>query len=823
MKLLEKIRGKSIKEQKQPGQNNKVSLQEEKINKSALLLENQRLIIKRLKKRIKESDFATGNIIYNINYVSDSVNNQIKFIDNVMDKIQSHSALAEEVVASTANSEQIVEDTLKMAKAGNKAVDESIDAITEIEESVDYVKEEVTALSGHAFEINNILSVIKDISAQTNLLSLNAAIEAARAGEHGRGFAVVADEVRKLAIESDRSAGKISTTIKKINESINNTLNAMEKSTAKVEEGVKIANNTNLVFNQIIDSITKTVGLTQEINSAINEQTTSLEEVIYSTDELNEVAEKIMTMIEIMTMNTEQINSSINLLAMTVENLEEVSKDIESTKEISYNATKSDKNITTVIAEKMKTKDPAMAFDTDTCTILNNINSGLLLMGNFGEILPGVAKSWYLKEDNLTWVFNLRKGAKFHNGIEITADDVKFSLERILDQKLDSPNSWFLMEIEGAKEYNNGKTKDVVGIKILDKYRIAIKLANPYSGFLLNLAQSSCSILSKEALRKGDFIGCGPYMITDEDNEKYILRAYKDYFGGQPYIDRIDIIYKDDNVTEGYLNGKYDFGKINGKQLEEVKSKSYRGKIKTKTMMATNFWGFNFKRNTIFSRNKNIRKAINYGINRIKIIDEAYRGMGIEAKGIFPPEIIDNDRLPNLSYNKNRAKKILKEEGYYKNKEKLKILTYKENNGKHIDYVIKDLKDIGIEVECIVAEGDYISVDNINRCDIYSIGWIADTGDPDNFLQPLVNSENFTNFGKYKNEEVLSLLEDAKKIINPRKRIEAYKHIEKKIMADMPWILISYTKLAYVHKDNLINVKLSPLEKYKFDEFIIKS
>jgi methyl-accepting chemotaxis protein len=524
----------------------------------ALLVNNQKATLDKMLKRVEETKFAAGNLINNIKYISKDVEIQMNSINQVVGQIENYSALAEEVGASTADSQQIAEETMAVAKQGNLAVDNSIKAMNEIQQSVDYIKEVVNSLSSQATKVDEMLEIIKDIASETNLLALNAAIEAARAGEHGKGFAVVADEVRKLANQSNDAAKQISETVKQINQSIKDTLEAMEKSSEKVKEGVSIASETNSVFNKIIDSINTTTSVTREINTAISEQINSLQGVIFSTEELSEVSKNVMTMLEIMLMNTQHTNSSIELLSETSNNLRYISNKIidiiESNEEDKQKFT-----LKTVAFSEITSLDPIMVFDSETVRILENLHSGLLIGGLSTNVLPGVAKSWHIKEDSLTWVFNLRKGARFHNGREITAKDVKYSLERLLNPQLKSPNAWFLLEIEGAKEFNQGIAQQVNGIKVLDDYRVEIKLSQPYSGFLLNLAQTCCAILAKEDVERGIFTGCGPYTLTDKDEEKYVLTAFKDYFGGQPYVDNIEIIYNDKNIINSYVEGRYDF------------------------------------------------------------------------------------------------------------------------------------------------------------------------------------------------------------------------------------------------------------------------
>jgi len=257
-------------------------------------------------------------------------------------------------------------------------------------------------------------------------------------------------------------------------------------------------------------------------------------------------------------------------------------------------------------------------------------------------------------------VFNLRKGAKFHNGKEITAEDVKYSLERLLNPSLKSPNSWFLHPIEGATEYNEGKSKVFSGIKILDRYRISIKLESPYSGFLLNLAQTCCSILEKEDLIRNKFTGCGPFIIEEKDEEKYIFKAFNDYLGGKAYVDRLEFVYRDDKYLENFIDGKYDFVILDrNNAVNELSKFKNEIAIHKQDVMIIQFAGFNLRKNSVFAKDKILRKAINYSINKNRIINDIINNLATESKGVFPPAILDNKHLSGFSYDLNKAKKIL--------------------------------------------------------------------------------------------------------------------------------------------------------------------
>lgn len=790
------------------------------------LKKNQEHIVDRMAMKIDETAFATDNLIQITYDLADHVDVQMDSINRVINEIGNYSALAEEVYASTENSKQIAADTLDTAYTGNDAVTNSINAMKEIEESMIYARSVVNNLNKKSESINEMLKVINSISYNTNLLALNASIEAARAGEAGRGFAVVANEVKKLAGNSADSASQIAKTIKEINEEVTNTIKAMDSSMLKIQEGTSIANNTMVVFNEIISAINTTTTVTEEINKAVSKQTQSLENVINCTVDLTNNSNKVTSLVDIASLNTQYAKTSLDILSGVSKDLKSISDKL--LDEVKIDISDSEIVVNTSLNSMPLEFDPQLANDQDSAQILFNIYGSLLYIGSTGEISPGVGKSWYVEDDGVTWVFSLRRGAKFHNGREIIAQDVKYSYERMMGPKLKSPNTWFLEHIEGAEDYVNGRSKEITGIKVLDKYRVAIKLISPYSGFLLNLGQFSASILAKEDVDNGKLTGCGPYMLEKVTDEYCALKAFKDYYGGAPYQDKIIANYRNDDIAQGLIDDKYDFATINNKEdFDKIKNKSNIN-IDLKDVMGTYYVGFNLEGNSIFARNKEARRALNMAINKKKIIDDILGGLGEEAKGPIPPNIVDNSYLSGISYNPSMAKDILSKEGLYKTGSTLKLVIRDEPESalfyRISEYVIKDLEDLGIKLEVSkISPRDYLRPETIARCDLFVGRWIADTGDPDNYLQPLFNYNNQTNFTRYNNPKVIQLMDKAKEIINPNKKIGIYKEIQNFIVDDYPWVFIYHPKIALASKKNLAGVKMSPLGIINFENILLES
>lgn len=809
--------------EKNVAESKQIVSQGDKGEDSYLLYRNEKITIDKLEKRIEESGFASENLINNIKYINENVESQIKYIESVVGQIDNYSAIAEEVSASTLNSQKIAENTMIVAKTGSTAIRDSIESMKHIEESVEHTKKMINSLSVHAGKIDEMLNIIRDISRQTNILALNAAIEAARAGQYGKGFAVVADEVRKLAVKSNDSAEQISLLVSTINDSIGGTIKSIDQSVLKVNEGMETVANTNSVFNEIISSVDMATSVTNEINKAMEEQINSLQNLISSTDGLNNASQKIMSISEIMFMNAQQTKTSIDLLIPAIKLLKTICSNIESKRETEKQSEKIYR-IRTTISEQFKSQlDPASAYFAESINMLANLHAGLLIRGTSTNILPGIAKSWYVKDDNLTWVFNLRRGAKFHNGREITSKDVKYSFERLLSPKLKAPNAWFLYDIEGAEEFNQGKISTVSGINVLDDYRIELKLSNPYSGFLYNLAQPGCSILDMKDIEKGKFTGCGAYMLTEDDGEKYTFTAYKDYFGGHPYADAVEVYYSSKSKLDDFLNKKLDFITINNAQAKELNMNSSEYTVAKQEIMQSLYWGFNLKRNSVFSRDKDIRLAICHAIDKKKIINDIFNGMAVEGRGIFPPAMLNDNKFVGYEYNPAKSKEILERKGYYKTGEELLVLAYDNVLEPTGQYIVESLEKVGIKCKIVSAPAkDYLLPSAIAKSDIFSLGWVADTADPHNFLYPQIHPNGSTNLSGYINDKVTKMLDKAKKEVNPQERIDLYKEIQRQVGFDVPIIPLYYPISLYVYNKFVDNVSLSSLNQFRYEDILIR-
>ena len=203
-----------------------------------------------------------------------------------------------EIAATSENIVSAVNNARELSKQGDKVVANVVQGIEKVAKTVNESAEAIADLGQRSNHIGQILSVIKDIANQTNLLALNAAIEAARAGEQGRGFAVVADEVRKLAERTAAATSEISGMVSGIQNDTGRAVVAMRQSSADVQAGVSLANQAGRALQEIAQSVEQVADMIGQIASATHEQSGTTEAFTLAIEEIAQMADENSRAIE---------------------------------------------------------------------------------------------------------------------------------------------------------------------------------------------------------------------------------------------------------------------------------------------------------------------------------------------------------------------------------------------------------------------------------------------------------------------------------------------------------------------------------------------
>ena len=274
------------------------------------------------------------------------------------------------------------------------------------------------------------------------------------------------------------------------------------------------------------------------------------------------------------------------------------------------------------IATEPSTLDPHRAQDGPTIDLLQNAHMGLVGWNDKTEVTPMAAKELpKISADGRVYTFTLRAGIKFHNGREVTADDVKYSLTRALDPRLASPVAGsYLDDIVGAKELASGKATELTGVKVIDKSTVELTLVGSRPYFLGKFTYPTAYILAKEEIEKGPTlpsgaktigsenaagVGCGPFKLTNYTPQKSVtLEANKDFVLGAPKLTKVErpIILDTKTARLQYDSGLLDIVALEKGDYEKDKSDpKYAGQVQTFNRASTYYVGLPRRPSRLFS------------------------------------------------------------------------------------------------------------------------------------------------------------------------------------------------------------------------------
>ncbi|WP_407638447.1 methyl-accepting chemotaxis protein [Bacillus alveayuensis] len=226
---------------------------------------------------------------------------------------------------------QVASSSVEMnneAAKGTASVHEMIRQMRSVNELVSQSTQLIRSLYERSNNIGQMTQMITSIAEQTNLLALNAAIEAARAGEHGKGFAVVADEVRKLAEQSSQSAKHIHMLLSEIEKDTSQSMSAMEHVLQETQKGVTAANNTETIFEKILQAAHGVTGQVNEVSSRLALMETSLQELVSTIQETENISQQSEQQTQAVAAASEQLLASMQEISSSVQSLNDKAQDL---------------------------------------------------------------------------------------------------------------------------------------------------------------------------------------------------------------------------------------------------------------------------------------------------------------------------------------------------------------------------------------------------------------------------------------------------------------------------------------------------------------
>lgn len=468
---------------------------------------------------------------------------------------------------------------------------------------------------------------------------------------------------------------------------------------------------------------------------------------------------------------------------------------------------------------------PMLAGDSASHSVAGMIFNGLVKYDTDLSVIGDLAESWDISPDGLVITFHLRKGVKWTDGVEFTAEDVMFGYKTIIDEKTPTAYKEDFLQVKKAE--------------VLDGYTFRVTYEKPLATALTswgNLIILPKHLLAGKDITKTDFgrnpVGMGPYKLARwTSGQEVVLESNRDYFEGRPYIDRY--IYKiiPDPATM-FLELKAGGVDMMGltpiqytKQTENNFFKKNFQKFRYPVFSYT-YMGFNLRHP--WFKDRRVRQAIAHAIDKDEIVDVVLLGIGKPATGPYVPNTWPyNPDVKKYEYNPEKAKKLLIDAGW-EDTDGDGIL---DKDGRPFEFTILTnmgnalrkntatiiqwrLKKIGIEVKIRALEWSAFINHFIDkrRFQVIILGWRIGI-DPDQYdiWHSSKTKEKEFNFVSYSNPEVDALLEKGRRTFDIEKRKKAYYKIQEILADELPYIFLYVPEATPIVHARFKGIKPSPI------------
>lgn len=491
--------------------------------------------------------------------------------------------------------------------------------------------------------------------------------------------------------------------------------------------------------------------------------------------------------------------------------------------------------------------DPAESNNTPHIWICHQLYNGLVQLDDSLNILPCIARYWEISEDGTKYTFYLRTDVYFHDnpcfpngkGRKVTAYDFEFSFNRLLI----TPNSTAtsLLSYIDRSERTNFRP-----FQSINDSTFIIYLKQPYSAFLNILTMKYFSVIPYEAIDyyKKSFhthaVGTGPFMLKQwEEGNKLILVKNPNYFEKDeeghrlPYLDAVSISFIRDKETAfiEFLNGKLDMiSGADAMNINEVLDKSgmlnknYASKcyLQKGNYLKTDYIGLlvdeKANKNSPLLK-KSFRQALNYAIDRERLVKYFRNGVGMPATAGFIPKgfkSFDTNIVKGYHYNPDKVKQLLKEAGY-PDGNGLPEITFHitEDYKEHAAFLQSQWKEFNIPIKISIEQPSvFRQATFLFQYEMFKKNWIVDYIDEENFFS-LFYSKNFAptgfNYTHFKNVDFDLLYEKALRTIDEKEKIKIYQEMDKILIDEAPIIPLFYDEVIRLVNPKVTGLTLNPM------------
>lgn len=457
------------------------------------------------------------------------------------------------------------------------------------------------------------------------------------------------------------------------------------------------------------------------------------------------------------------------------------------------------------------TLDPTQIRDNQSGNVRAQLFDGLLEIDAEGEVRPVLAEKWE-QPDSLTYVFYLRKGVKFHNGEELKAEDVKFSIERAL-----TPLGLAIHSL----------IRDIKEVNVLDDYTVEVKLKQPFTPFLYSLGESWAGILNKKAVEAGDPdlqpVGTGPFkFVSWTKGDRVVLERFEEYYGQKPVYKNLIIRAIPESASRmielesGGIDVAYQITLKN--DMERVQAHPELNLLRIASNRA-GYIGLNTTKAPL--DDVRVRRAIKLALDIPGLQAAVWRGIGGVATNPIPPKNRYYDEtLPMPEQDLEAAKKLLKETGLPL---PIKLALWTNESRERVDAatIIQNmLAEVDIQVEIKVLEwGTFLEGLQNGTQELFLLGWGGNLPDAEFFFGSLYHSKSIpaTNSTRYSNPAFDALLEKGTSTPEGPERKAVYVQAQRLFLEDVPAIYWSLEESIVGVSKKVKNFQMHPKGIYRLN------
>ncbi len=489
-----------------------------------------------------------------------------------------------------------------------------------------------------------------------------------------------------------------------------------------------------------------------------------------------------------------------------------------------------EQTLTLSVGSEPPSIDPALATDTTSGAIINNVFEGLTARDAEGNPQPGMAESWEVSEDGLTYTFTLRD-ANWSNGDPVTANDFEYAWKRVLDPATGAQYASIMFVVEGAEAYNSGEGDvDSVGVTAVDEKTLEVQLALPSPYFeelimhytFMPVHQATVEGNEDWALDAGEsYVTNGPFALESwNHNSDYVLVDSESYWDAENVS--LDEVYVQIIESEATANSEWQAGTLDylGAPYGTISLDAidlYRQEDTLKTEPYAGIYWYKYNTTDEIVSNENIRKALGMAIDRQGLIDNVLKGEQGVALGYVPPTIegFEEDRGYFVDADFEAAQEYLAaglEELGLSDASELEIeisINTSEAHSTIAQFIQEGWRtNLGVNATIRNAEWQvYLEEMNNLQHQVGRMGWIADYNDANTFLDQFRTANSGNNDTGWENEEFKNLIDEAAAEQDTDARTQLLLDAEAVMMEEFPVIPIYYYTNNYVVKDNIENMK----------------